>query len=481
MTMSELLRELEYEGALSPETMGKTVELVTEDSRKAARGCVFVCVKGARFDGHSMARAALDAGALCVVAQKDTGLQNQILVKDSRAAYAMLCAAFFGYPARRLKLTGVTGTNGKTTTAWLLKEIFDAAGYQTGLIGTLANMVGQESFEAELTTPDPWELHSLFARMAGRGVTHCFMEVSSQALAQMRVAGITFQCAVFTNLTQDHLDYHGSFEAYREAKRMLFGQSEIAVVNIDDEAGPGMLEGSGARAATYSIFHNHADYTAKNVKLKPGGVLYEFVGKSMIGRVRFAVPGEFSVYNSLAAASAAVELGLELPRVLSALEMSAGVKGRMELVPVDRDFSVVIDYAHTPDGLDNVLRALRGATRGKLITVFGCGGDRDAAKRPVMGKIAAERSDIAVVTSDNPRTEDPEAIIADILSGVKSRANVIVQPGRAQAIHLALQKARPGDVVLLAGKGQETYQILGTQKIHMDEREIVKEYLKKIF
>ncbi|MDR2524721.1 MAG: UDP-N-acetylmuramoyl-L-alanyl-D-glutamate--2,6-diaminopimelate ligase [Oscillospiraceae bacterium] len=478
MLLSELLQNARLAPAAALEAAA-AVAFVTDDSRKTAPGCVFVCIEGAHFDGHTRAAQALEAGALCVVVQKDMGLAKQLLVQDTRAAYALLCAAWHGSPAQKLRIVGVTGTNGKTTTAFLLKEIFDHSGYKTGLIGTLVNMVGKETLEASLTTPDPWELQGLFARMVETGCTHCFMEVSSQALAQRRVEGLRFAAGIFTNLTQDHLDYHGTLDAYRAAKTSLFAQCDLAVVNLDDEAAPAMLEGGAARRATYSLRRDSADYTAKNVQLGADGVIYELVGHSTIGRVRFGVPGAFSVYNSLAAACAALELGIELPQVLAALEASRGVRGRMEPVPVDAGFAVLIDYAHSPDGLENVLRALRGAVQGRIITVFGCGGDRDKTKRSLMGKIAAELSDICVVSSDNPRSEDPGAIIADILAGIKNRGGVLVEPDRRQAIYAALRRARADDVVLLAGKGQETYQILAAGKVHLDEREVVREYFQE--
>ncbi|MDR0532096.1 MAG: UDP-N-acetylmuramoyl-L-alanyl-D-glutamate--2,6-diaminopimelate ligase [Oscillospiraceae bacterium] len=475
MRLSALFQGVSFRGSLPP---GAEAVYITDDSRNVKPGSVFVCIAGKHFDGHSKAAEAVAAGAVCVVAERPTGAQPELLVENSREAYALLCAAFFGHPAKRLILVGVTGTNGKTTTACLLKDIFDRAGCKTGLVGTLHNRIGDEELPAELTTPDPWELQGLFAKMVKQGCTHCFMEVSSQALDQRRVAGVQFRAGIFTNLTQEHLDYHGSFEAYREAKQALFQQCALAVTNMDDEAGPGMPQGSGAAVVTYSLRSNGADYTAKNIVLRADGVAYELVGRSIIGRVRFGVPGAFSVYNSLAAACTALELGLPLQTVLEAIEQSPGVKGRMEVVPTGAPYPILIDYAHTPDGLENVLRALKETTAGRIITVFGCGGDRDKTKRPLMGRIAAERSDIAVVTSDNPRSEDPDAIIADILAGMpKNRAQILVQPDRRLAIALALKKAKEGDVVLLAGKGQETYQILATGKIHMDEREIVRECL----
>jgi len=481
MRLHELLRGIEYSGcppsgeARPPDA---EITLVTDDSRQACPGCVFVCMEGKHFDGHAFARQAIGQGAACVVAQKDTGASPQILVGDTRTAFALLCGNYFGNPAKKLTIVGVTGTNGKTTIACLLKEIFDAAGYQTGLIGTLKIMVDREELSTDPdipTTPGPWRLHALFAKMVDAGCTHCFMEASSMALVQGRCAGISFAAGIFTNLTQDHLDYHETFEAYFEAKKLLFYQSEIAVVNIDDEYGPGMLEGVPARKVTYSLRDNQADYTAKNVQLLPEGVSYELVSRGQIGRIVFCTPGEFSVYNSMAAACAALELGLALGQVREALARSEGVKGRMEVLQAEAPYTIIIDYAHSPDGLEKVLQTLRQISRSRILCVFGCGGERDVGKRPIMGRIVAELADTAIVSSDNPRGEDPQAIINDVLEGMKGRGRcqVIAEPDRARAVVLALKKAKEGDIVLLAGKGHEDYQVLESGKIHLDERDIV--------
>ena len=480
MLLHELFREIEYTGSLPSDA---DIPLVTDDSREVVPGCVFVCVEGKHFDGHTLAAQALEQGAACIVAQKKTGVAPQLLVKDSREAYALLCGNFHGNPAKKLVLAAVTGTNGKTTIACLLKEIFDAAGYTTGLIGTLKIMVDREELSTDPdipTTPGPRRLHSLFAKMVEAGCTHCFMEASSMALVQRRCAGIQFAAGIYTNLTQDHLDYHGTMEAYFEAKKLLFFQSDAAVVNIDDEYGPAMLEGVPARPVTYSLTDNHADYTAKNVQLLSEGVCYELLSHGRIGRIKFATPGEFSVYNSMAAACAALELGLALGQVQEALAQSEGVKGRMEVLQAEAPYTIIIDYAHSPDGLDKVLRTLRQISAGRrIICVFGCGGERDVGKRPIMGRIVAELADVAVVSSDNPRDEDPQAIIADVLAGMKrGRAQIITEPDRARAVVLALKKAREGDIVLLAGKGHEDYQVLAGGKIHLDEREIVFSILK---
>lgn len=474
MRLDELLQGIEYTGSAPQDC---EITSITDDSRNVKPGCIFVCIKGDRFDGHSVAQQAIDQGAACAVVQYDTGAAPQLLVQNTRQAFALLCANFYGNPARKLILTAVTGTNGKTTVACLLKEIFDAAGYKTGLIGTMKNMVLQEDLPAAVTTPEPWELHALLAKMEQAGCTHVFMEASSQALAQQRLHGLHFKAAAFTNLTQDHLDYHKTFQAYFEAKRMLFFQSDCAVFNLDDDASLPMLEGTSLRRTSYSITNNAADYTAKNVQLMPSGVSYELVSCGQIGRIRFGTPGAFSVYNSMAAACTALELGMPFEQVQLGIAASKGVKGRMEVVPTGTPYTVIIDYAHSPDGLQNVLETLRETTNGRVICVFGCGGDRDPLKRPLMGRIAAKLSDVVIVTSDNPRSEDPNAIIRDVLEGIRGKSQVFTEPDRAKAIALALKKARSGDAVLLAGKGHEDYQVLAEGKVHMDEREIINQCL----
>ncbi|MBO5858609.1 MAG: UDP-N-acetylmuramoyl-L-alanyl-D-glutamate--2,6-diaminopimelate ligase, partial [Clostridia bacterium] len=348
----------------------------------------------------------------------------------------------------------------------------------TGLIGTVKNIVGDKEYPAVLTTPDCYDLFALFKEMVESGCEFCTMEVSSQALDQRRVEGVHFEASIFTNLTQDHLDYHGSFENYMAAKHMLFENSSLSVINVDDDAAEYMLSGTDGRKVTFSVNNNNCDYSAKNIRIASSGVKYELVSNSDIGRVKFAVPGKFSVYNSMGAAVCLIEMGMDFKAVLDGLATCIGVPGRMEVVPADKPYTVLIDYAHTPDGLENVLNCVREITEGKIITVFGCGGDRDSTKRPIMGDIAARLSDVAVVTSDNPRSEDPDAIISDILKGInKHSSKLVVEPDRKTAIAKALSMAREGDTVVLAGKGQETYQILATGKIHFDEREVVADIL----
>ena len=458
----------------------REVSGITDNSNKITENCIFICIEGKRFDGHTKAAEALEKGAAAVVVQKDLGLANQILVENTRSAYAHICAAFYGHPERKLKIIGVTGTNGKTTSCFIIKSILDEMGYKTGLIGTVKNIVGDKEYPAVLTTPDCYDLFGLFAEMVEYGCEYCVMEVSSQALDQRRVDGVHFDAAIFTNLTQDHLDYHGSFENYKAAKHMLFENSTLAVINCDDEAAEGMVADTDCRVVTFSVNNDDCDYSAKNIRISSDGVKYELVSNENIGRVKFAVPGNFSVYNSMGAAVCLVEMGMDFRAVLDALRLCVGVPGRMEVVPTNEDYTVIIDYAHTPDGLENVLRCVREITDGRVISVFGCGGDRDKTKRPIMGEIAARLSDVTVITSDNPRSEDPEAIIEDITAGItKSYAKVIVDSDRKGAIRKALESAQAGDVVVLAGKGQETYQILASGKIHFDEREAVAEILSE--
>lgn len=454
---------------------------VTQDSRLVKEGSLFVCVKGAAFDGHTVAADMLEKGAVAVVTQRDLGLDRQIIVENSRASFSPICANFYGNPAKKLKLIGLTGTNGKTTTTFLIKQILENSGKKVGLIGTVQNMICDEVYPAKYTTPDPYELQKLFAMMVNAGCEYCVMEVSSQALAQGRVNGLRFAVGAFTNLTQDHLDYHKTWENYFNSKRILFENSDIAVTNADDEYGLKIVEGlKFDKLVTYAVNKNDATYVAKNVNFKSGGVEYEIVGDT-IGRCYCPIPGRFSVYNSLCAATVALSLGIGFTDVLSAISKSKGVKGRIEVVPCDKDFTIIIDYAHSPDGLENIISSLKEIADGRVVTVFGCGGDRDKTKRPKMGKIAAELSDFCVVTSDNPRSENPSAIIEDILAGMKGiNTPYEVVEQRRDAIEFAIKNAKPKDIILLAGKGHETYQILPTGTIHFDEREVVADILGKL-
>ena len=451
---------------------------VCSDSRLIKEGSLFVCIKGATFDGHSVAREMVEKGAVAVVCERDLGLSNQILVDNTRDALSPLCSNLFGNPSESLRLIGLTGTNGKTTTTFLIKQILESLGKKVGLIGTVQNMVGDEVYPAHYTTPDPHELQSLFRKMVDAGCEYCVMEVSSQALAQGRVEGVHFEAAAFTNLTQDHLDYHKTFENYFNSKRILFENCDIAITNLDDEYGKRIVENLPCKVLSYGVKRIEADYSARNVEFSADGVKYELVCDS-IGRVFCPIPGRFSVYNSLCAASVALALGFNFSEVVIALSRCNGVKGRIEVVPTNKDYTVIIDYAHSPDGLQNIISSLKEIARGRVVTLFGCGGDRDKTKRPIMGKIAAELSDFCIVTSDNPRSENPSQIIENILEGMKDiKTPYKVIENRKEAIIWAVKNAKPNDIILLAGKGHETYQILPTGTIHFDEREVVAEALK---
>ncbi len=475
MKLSELLKGV----TVRSEYKDVDVKNVTSDSRVVEEGFVFVCIKGNSFDGHSVAKEMIEKGAVAIIADHDLGINEQVVVEDTRDSYSVICANFFGNPSKDLKLIGLTGTNGKTTTTFLIKQILENVGKKVSLVGTVQNMVMDEIFPSKYTTPDPYELQKLFRKMADAGCEYCVMEVSSQALAQGRVKGCHFAVGAFTNLTQDHLDYHKTWENYFNSKRMLFENCDIAVTNMDDKYGLEIVKDLPCEVVTYAVTKNDATYVAKNVQFKSSGVEYELVSTT-IGRVHCPIPGRFSVYNSLCAASVALAIGVDFEDVLYGISKSNGVKGRIEVVPTPgKDFTVIIDYAHSPDGLENIILSLKEIAKGRVVTVFGCGGDRDKTKRPLMGKIAAELSDYCIVTSDNPRSENPGEIIKDILVGMQEISTPYkVVEQRKEAIRYALQNAEKDDIILLAGKGHETYQILPTGTIHFDEREVIKEVLE---
>ncbi len=472
MLLSELLKGIN----ILSEYEDREITDVTDKTLKISEGCAFVCVVGARFDGHSFAENAVSQGAKAVIVSRDLGLKEQILVENTREAYAIMCKNLCGCAVDKLTVIGITGTNGKTTTAFVVKDILSSLGIKSGLIGTVKNMVGEREFHTELTTPDPYDMHALFKMMVDDGIKYCVMETSSQAFHQMRLAGIHFETGVFTNLTQDHLDYHGTIEEYKRCKKTLFLNCDKAVINADDETGAYMSDGITAEVKTYGI-NTPCDYKAENAEFFADRVEYDLNGE----RVVFNIPGGFSVYNSLCAIGAVCSLGFKFSDVVRAISGASTVKGRLELLKTNTDYGVIIDYAHTPDGLEKALNAVRGFTKGRVITLFGCGGDRDKTKRPKMGRMATDLSDIVVVTTDNPRTEDPDEIIKEILIGtVGSKAEVVSITDRSEAIAYALKIAKAGDTILLAGKGHETYQVIGKERVHYDEREVVADILSKM-
>ena len=454
---------------------------IAYDSRQVTDRSLFVAVTGFSADGHKFIPMAAEKGAVAVLCEKRPEMEiPYILVENTRRALALASASFFGHPAEEMQFIGVTGTNGKTTSTYLLKEILEKTlGAKVGLVGTIQNMIGQEVLETERTTPESYELQKLFREMADKGCTHVVMEVSSHALVLDRVAGIPFEVGLFTNLTQDHLDFHGTMEEYRKAKAMLFRMCRIGVFNLDDPASGPMLAESDCIPMTYARDRS-ADLRAENAVLHSDSVEFSAQYCDETVPVRLQIPGGFSVYNALGVLGAAIALGIPLKDAAAALREAKGVKGRVEVVPTPgRDYTVLIDYAHTPDSLENVLTSVKGFCKGRVIGVFGCGGDRDNTKRPIMGEIGARLSDIALVTSDNPRTEDPQKIINMILAGIPDRSNCVVEPDRRKAIRLAMAMAEKDDIIVLCGKGHETYQILGTVKTHLDEREEVAAALKE--
>lgn len=475
MKLSSLLRGVKTQDVYEE----REVERVTDKDCENLKNSLFVCVNGNRCDGHSLAKKAVDEGATAVVTDRDLSIPQQIIVDDTRKALAQISSNFYGNPSKKLKIIGVTGTNGKTSTCFFIKEILNRMGVKCGIIGTIKNSWEKDESESVLTTPGPMELHKLFSQMVESGCEYCVMEVSSQALCQKRVYGIDFCASAITNITPEHLDYHGCMEDYINAKLELFKNSDFAVVNIDDENVQNNLHNIKCETVTYSAISDKADYTAKNIVCNENGIKYEFVGMNCISRIESSLHGRFTVYNTLCAVSLLLNLGLDIEKITEAVKNLTPVKGRGEIVPIPKNFTVMIDYAHTPDGLKNILSSVRDITKGKIITVFGCGGDRDKSKRAEMGKIAGELSNYSVVTTDNPRTENPLLIINDILCGMeRTKSRIAVIENRRQAIEFALSKARKGDTVILAGKGHEMYQIIGKEKIPFDEREIVKEYFK---
>ena len=455
------------------------VTAVISDSRKVQPGSLFVAVSGFASDGNRFIPMAMEKGAVVVVTAKKPEMDvPYVLVASDRLALALLGTNFYGRPAESMVMVGVTGTNGKTSTTWLLKQVLQQVkGAKVGLIGTMENHIGDEIIATERTTPESIELQALFARMRDAGCSYAVMEVSSHALELDRVAGITFDVAAFTNLTEDHLDFHKTMEAYCDAKAILFRRCRRAVVNGDDPWTERLLAGCTAPVLTLTV-GGDGSLRAENVVMASDRVTFTAVCGEERVAVNVGIPGKFTVRNVLGVLGLAMQLGISLEDAAAALAKVQGVKGRVEVVPTPgKDYTVLIDYAHSPDGLENVLSSVRDFCKGRLIVVFGCGGDRDPIKRPIMGKIAADLADLAVVTTDNPRTEAPDAIIRDIVAGMEGAENYQVVENRPDAIKYAMDIAKKDDIIVLAGKGHETYQEIMGIKHHLDEREIVAAYL----
>lgn len=449
---------------------------ISYDSRKTKPGDVFVAVKGFLTDGHKYVKSAVEKGAVCCVCQDDVeGVDIPcIKVEDSRRAMAEMAKNFYGNPTSKLNLLGVTGTNGKTTVTYLVKAILEENGEKVGLIGTNKNMIGDRDLPTERTTPEALEMMELFDEMVKEGCTYAIMEVSSHSLDLHRVAGCEYKAGAFTNLTQDHLDFHGSMENYFAAKKKLFGMCEKGVVNADDSYGARLAE-AYPNLLTCGI--ENGKLRAQNIEYTSNGVNFDC--GSM--KINLKIPGEFSVYNALVAIGICKECGVCDDVIARALSKATGVKGRAEVVDCGGDYTLLIDYAHTPDGLENILKSVRGFAQGRVVALFGCGGDRDKTKRPKMGKVAGRLADFCIITSDNPRSEEPAEIIRNILEGMDdAMAEYVVIENRRDAIEYAIKHARTGDVIVLAGKGHEDYQILKDKTIHFDEREVIRDILNNL-
>jgi UDP-N-acetylmuramoyl-L-alanyl-D-glutamate--2,6-diaminopimelate ligase len=456
------------------------VEAVAYDSRKVTAGALFVAVSGFASDGNRFIPMAMEKGAAAVVTAKKPDVDvPYVLVENDRLALALIGCNFYGKPAESMTLIGVTGTNGKTSTTLILKQVLESiTGCKAGLIGTMENRIGDEVIPTERTTPESFELQGLFARMLDAGCQYAIMEVSSHAIALHRVGGVHFDVAAFTNLTEDHLDFHKTMEHYCDTKAELFARCDAAVLNKDDEWFERMSRKAVCPMVTTSA-KGEAGVYAKDVQMLSDGIRFTAVSEGEEIPVALPIPGRFTVYNTLSVLGIVKALGLDLKAATAALVNVQGVKGRIEVVPTPgKDYTVLIDYAHTPDGLDNVLRSVRDFCKGRLIAVFGCGGDRDPIKRPIMGRIGVELSDIAIITSDNPRTEEPSAIIRDIVAGVDSSMGTYeIIENRIKAIEYAMDIGKKDDIIILAGKGHETYQEIHGVKHHLDEREIVAAHL----
>ncbi|HHU78428.1 MAG: UDP-N-acetylmuramoyl-L-alanyl-D-glutamate--2,6-diaminopimelate ligase [Caldicoprobacterales bacterium] len=472
LTGTEVLR---VEGSLDIDIKG-----IHYDSRQVTPGSLFFCIEGYRADGHDFAVMAAEKGAGALVLRRDVQLPDgitKVFVENTRKAMGLISSSFYGNPSDNLILFGVTGTNGKTTTTYMIKSILEQAGKKTGLIGTITNMIGSRMIPTERTTPESPDLQRILAEMLKEDVEAAVMEVSSHSLELNRVTGCIYEVGIFTNLSRDHLDFHGTVDNYRASKAKLFEQSRLAVINVDDESGRLILDQLDRHSFTYGIYHP-ADIFARDIEIAADGVSFNLhILGGKIG-INLRIPGIFSVYNALAAAASCYAAGISLGDIQAGLENIDGVPGRFELLDTGSDYRVILDYAHTPDGLENILRTARDLTKGRLVTLFGCGGDRDKAKRPLMGEVAGRYSDFCIITSDNPRSEEPMNIIRDILPGMKrSGCPYEVIADRRSAIEYALKHARKDDVIILAGKGHETYQEIKGKTIQFDEKKIVAEIL----
>lgn len=485
MKLTELLTPLfKYKKLGDSNPYITTIEM---DSRLVTEGSLFICIKGYTVDGHDFVQQAIDKGAVAILAEKEIDANVPVVVvKDTKRAMAMLANHFYDHPTKKMTLIGITGTNGKTTTTHLIEKILTDYGKKTGLIGTMYTKIGSKTFETKNTTPESLLLQKSFAQMVEENVDAAIMEVSSHALHLGRVRGCDFNIAVFTNLSPDHLDYHKTMEAYKHAKGLLFSQLgntydsqqlKVAILNGDDEASEEYEKITAVQTITYGI-DKPSDIMAKNIQITANGTSFTLHAFDEVLDIHMKLIGKFSVYNALAAISACLVYNVPLQSIKNSLEAIQGVAGRFETVQLGQPYTVIVDYAHTPDSLENVLKTVKQFAKGKTICVVGCGGDRDKLKRPLMAQIATEEADFAIFTSDNPRSEDPVAILDDMEKGVRAN-NYTIIVDRKEAITSAIKNAKKNDIIVIAGKGHETYQIIGKNTFHFDDREVARDAIRR--
>ena len=476
----EDIKGLKIKGSTDIEIQG-----IAYDSRKVESNYLFVCIKGSLADGHDYIEEAISRGAIALIVEKDVKVKDitVVRVEKSREILPLIASKYYNNPTDTLKLIGITGTNGKTTTSYMIKSILESWNRKTGLIGTISIDLGNKKIESTNTTPESLDLQQILRNMLDNGAEYGVMEVSSHSLEFGRVNACKFHTGIFTNLTQDHLDFHKTIENYRKAKEKLFYMTKnINIINIDDKEGKVIannIKDIGIPLLTYGI-NEKADIIAKDIKITDEGIVFRLITPQYTTLIKSSIPGKFSVYNCLAAASIAYAEGIDDITICKGIEKVRYVPGRSEVIDIDKPYKIIIDYAHTPDGLENILSAIKHYVKGKIITVFGCGGDRDKTKRPLMGEIAGKLSDFCVITSDNPRTEDPFSIIDQIEEGIKkTNCSYICIESRREAIKYAMKLAKIGDIILLAGKGHETYQIRKDRTIDFDERKIIRGLLEE--
>lgn len=488
MQLKTLFKQVKYQ--LIKGSLDINISNIVYDSRKVENGSLYVCIQGEKFDGHNFINDAIDRGAIAVIVQKEIILDEKmkvtvLKVDSSKQVLSQISSVFYDHPSQKMNVVGITGTNGKTSISYLISEMLMGIKKNVGVIGTIGIQLNNLNLNLEKTTPttpDSLELHMILNEMYKQRATDVVMEVTSISLDQHRVDDCRINIGIFTNLTEDHLDYHGDMETYRDAKKKLFDLCKVAIINIDDDAGKYYADyfkkqkkGHDKQLISYGINEN-SDISAKNIVLKTTGSKFTLDFKGNEYEVETNLPGKFNIYNTLAAISAATYLGVPIQNIIQTLKCLKGARGRFESLETEEGASVVIDYAHTPDALENVLKTVVEFKPNKIITVFGCGGDRDKTKRPIMGQISSKYSDLSIITSDNPRTENPSKIIKDIQEGIKT-SNYLVINDRENAIKTAIAEAGKGDFVLIAGKGHETYQIIGDKTIHFDDIEVVKKYI----